>query len=130
MSATPSVVLDSGTSFIMGPVAEVRAIAGMARATEVDGLYAVPCDGDMPDLAFAIGGRKYALAKEDLVVERSGDGCVLGLIGIPAEAMLPAWVLGALFMRKYYVQFDFGRERLGFALARHLGGGGRARRRG
>jgi len=122
LSATSSAIIDSGTSFLVGPRGEVHAIAAMMGARVIMGFFAIPCNRQVPSLAFTIGGRDYVLLKEDLIVERILGMCVLGMQALPG--MLTGsemWILGDIFLRKYYVQFDWGQKRVGFALARHVG---------
>jgi len=117
---TPRVIVDSGTSFLAGPDDEVETIARAIRATKINRRYFIWCDRDIPSLTFTIGGKAYVLEKEDLIVRRVGAACLIGMHG--TEGLNPhyrMWILGNVFMRKYYVQFDWGRQRLGFALARH-----------
>lgn len=115
MHATGTAILDSGTSLLAGPPREVEALAAMLGATNIGGMYAVDCAKDLPSLAFTLGGRDFALEKEDLIFDRVGWMCELGLQ--PLEAETPMWILGDVFMRRWYVQFDWGQKRLGFALA-------------
>merc|ERR1712045_506253 len=77
--------------------------------------------GDEPVFGFYLGDQmagelEFVLKKEDIILQQSGSQCILGLMGIdvPGGAM---WILGDVFMRKYYVQFDWGQKRLGFATA-------------
>merc|ERR1712151_322830 len=82
------------------------------------GEYTVDCSKDLPELTFTLGGKDYALKREDLILQQSGSQCVLGLMGVDVPAPRgPLWILGDVFMRKYYVQFDWGQRRLGFAQA-------------
>merc|ERR1711920_1006345 len=119
VSSTKSAIVDSGTSLLAGPTAEVKAIADKLGAKSVLGKeYTVDCSKDLPELTFTLGGKDYALKKEDLILQQSGSSCVLGLMGVDVPAPRgPLWILGDVFMRKYYVQFDWGQKRLGFALA-------------
>merc|ERR1712107_220014 len=117
VSSTKSAIVDSGTSLLAGPSAEVKAIAEKLGAKTVMGKeYTVDCSKDLPELTFTLGGKGYALKKEDLILQQSGSSCVLGLMGIEVPSG-PLWILGDVFMRKYYVEFDWGQKRLGFALA-------------
>jgi len=117
VSTTRSAIVDSGTSLLAGPSAEVRAIAAKVGAKSVLGKeYTVDCSAPLPALSFTLGGKAFELQKEDLILQQSGSSCILGLMGVDVPAPRgPLWILGDVFMRKYYVQFDWGRQRIGVA---------------
>jgi len=119
VSSTKSAIVDSGTSLLAGPSAEVKAIAAKLGAKSILGReYTVDCSADLPALTFTLGGKDYALQKPDLILQQSGSTCILGLMAVDVPAPRgPLWILGDVFMRKYYVQFDWGQKRLGFATA-------------
>merc|ERR1712072_858512 len=119
VSQTKSAIVDSGTSLLAGPTAEIKAIAAKLGASVILGKeYTVDCSKDIPNLSFKLGGKEFALTKEDLTLQSSGSTCVLGLMGVDVPAPRgPLWFLGDVFMRKYYVEFDWGNKRLGIAKA-------------
>jgi len=60
---------------------------------------------------------KLRATARELVMEvdtAHGTICVLKVNG---SAMIPGWVLGDPFLTKYYTAYDFGQNRLGFALS-------------
>merc|ERR1711862_830571 len=75
--------------------------------------YTIDCSADVGDLTFILGGKEFSLSKEDLIIAQQASTCVLGLM--PINTPSPMWILGDVFMRKYYVQFDWEQKRLGFA---------------
>merc|ERR1719215_13402 len=115
ISLTKTAVVDSGTSLLAGPPREVEAIALMLGAQLMQGLYIVSCLQELPKITFPLGGKDFSFNAEDLLIQRIGFMCILGLQSIQMQK--PMWVLGDVFMRKYYVQFDWGQRRVGFALA-------------
>eukprot|EP00401_Gymnodinium_catenatum_P051996 CAMPEP_0117487572 /NCGR_PEP_ID=MMETSP0784-20121206/16065_1 /TAXON_ID=39447 /ORGANISM="" /LENGTH=383 /DNA_ID=CAMNT_0005282225 /DNA_START=141 /DNA_END=1292 /DNA_ORIENTATION=- len=115
VSTSTKAIVDSGTSLLAGPTSDVQSIADILGATSVMGkAYAVDCSKDLPELTFTLGGSDFTLTKQDLILQQSGSQCILGLMGIEVPAG-PLWILGDVFMRKYYVKFDWGQKRLGFA---------------
>jgi len=115
LAKTQHAVVDSGTSMLVGPKAEVHAVATLLGATAFDHLWVLDCSGSLPRLTFVIDGKDYELTGEDLIMERQGNLCLLGLQA--NDGFTPHWVLGNVFMRKFYVQFDYGQRRIGFAKA-------------
>mmetsp|Transcript_3167 Transcript_3167/g.8184 ORF Transcript_3167/g.8184 Transcript_3167/m.8184 type:complete len:366 (+) Transcript_3167:30-1127(+) len=112
-------IIDSGTSLLAGPTEDVKAIAAMLGATAVGvtGEYFIDCDADAPDLDFKLGGKTYSLSLADYVIDDEGQ-CLLGMSGIDVpEPAGPLWILGDVFMRKFYVKFDIDGKQVGIATA-------------
>jgi hypothetical protein len=120
-TTAPRAIVDTGTSLLAGPSAEVKALAGKLGASPVGttGEYSIDCNAisKLPSIAINLSGNKYLLNGEDYVIN-SGGSCILGIIGldVPAPAG-PLWILGDVWIRKYFTVFDYGQKRLGFALA-------------
>lgn len=113
-------IVDSGTSLLTGPTNAIREIASAIGATPmITGQYTVDCAtlSDIPPLVLNINGRYYTLEGKDLVLQSFGT-CLLALMCMDFPGDGPKWILGDVFMRKYYTVFDYGSERIGFARVR------------
>ena len=122
------VALDTGTSLITGP-------SGAAlRLLDVLGVRS-DCGNQrsLPDIVFGFrGGVQLTLKPEDYVIRHplpdsrqrlaQGTGeitCKAGVMGLDVPPPRgPLWVLGDVFLRRYYTLFDRGHDRVGFATAR------------
>ena len=111
-------IVDSGTSLLAGPKAEVAAIAKKLGATSVLGKeYMIDCNAKADDIIFTLGGVDFPLKLEDYVIKEGGQ-CLFAMMGIDIPAPNgPLWILGDVFMRKYYVKFDIGNKAIGIAPA-------------
>lgn len=121
VSTPTKAIVDSGTSILTGPPETVAAIAKSLGAKEIiEGEYMLACNyNKLPDLQFIIDGKVYALTPQDYLIP-DGDLCLLGLMGLDIPAPTgPLWILGDVFMRKYYTVFDTENKRVGFALSVH-----------
>jgi len=112
-------IVDSGTSLLAGPKDDVAKIAKLMGAKSLMGKeWTVDCSADLPDITFTLGGKDYTFAKKDYTIQ-SGSTCLFAMMGIDVPAPRgPLWILGDVFMRKYYTVFDWGNKRLGFATAK------------
>eukprot|EP00405_Crypthecodinium_cohnii_P019801 CAMPEP_0206487004 /NCGR_PEP_ID=MMETSP0324_2-20121206/41355_1 /ASSEMBLY_ACC=CAM_ASM_000836 /TAXON_ID=2866 /ORGANISM="Crypthecodinium cohnii, Strain Seligo" /LENGTH=391 /DNA_ID=CAMNT_0053965347 /DNA_START=90 /DNA_END=1265 /DNA_ORIENTATION=- len=117
-------IVDSGTTLIIGPSSEMFMLADLMGATKypVGGtdLYIAYCsEVSSMSLSFKLGGKEFDLTGEELVVKNLSNGlCQLGINGANLGKQ---WILGDVFLRKYYTQFDYDQKRVGFALAKAAG---------
>lgn len=126
VSSIPVAVIDSGTSLIAGPPADIALVArrfgAWSRGVPGNQQHLVSCSAANSSLVFRLGGKDFSLSAMDLVVAREFDNCVLGLATLWNAKQM--WVLGEVFMRKYYVMFDIDNQRIGLAKAVASGGTG------
>merc|ERR1712118_46984 len=117
-----SAIVDSGTSLIAGPKDKVSKIAEAAGATLVAGKeYTIDCSkmDSLKPLEITLGGgKKFTLEGKDYVLQVQ-DQCLFAFMPIELPPKLgEMWILGDVFMRKYYTVFDYGNKRVGMAVAK------------
>mmetsp|Transcript_51311 Transcript_51311/g.159020 ORF Transcript_51311/g.159020 Transcript_51311/m.159020 type:complete len:389 (+) Transcript_51311:90-1256(+) len=124
VSGKANAIIDSGTSLLAGPTKVVAALAKQAGATSVLGKeYAIDCSkkSALPDLTVTLGGKDFTLSPDDYVLSVSGQ-CLFAFMGIDMPPPRgPLWIMGDVFMRKYYCAFDYGNKKMRIATAKQAG---------
>ncbi|KAE8282958.1 Cathepsin D [Larimichthys crocea] len=102
-------IVDTGTSLMVGPAAEIRALQKAIGALPLlMGEYFIDCKKipSLPD---------YVMKETQMGVSICLSGFMAMDIPPPAG---PLWILGDVFIGKYYTVFDRTADRVGFAPAK------------
>ncbi|GFO39758.1 cathepsin-d [Plakobranchus ocellatus] len=83
--------------------------------------FAFDCDkiNELPDVFFNFGGEILRLRGSEYTIQLEST-CFSGFTGtVFSKEIEPYWIIGTIFMRTYYTQFDKQSSRIGFARAKH-----------
>ncbi|KAF9311992.1 hypothetical protein BG003_006748 [Podila horticola] len=124
--------IDTGTTAMLMPQSNAdqinSAIPGALKATNLNGLWILPCDGTTP-ITFTFGTYVAkvpysSLARQNQrvqVIGKPGWYCISSAM-FPTGNVIPIkeWIIGATFLRTVYTVYDFGNNeagggRIGFA---------------
>lgn len=120
-------IVDTGSSLMVGPTKETNAINKMIGGKEIvpgTGQYMIDCGSisSLPEIAVVLAGREFVLTGKDYVLQISQFGqtqCISGFMGLDMP-MGPWWILGDVFIGKFYSEFDLGNSRVGLATAKQM----------
>jgi saccharopepsin len=111
----------TGTSLIVTPTDVAEMLNSMIGAKKSwNGQYQVDCARvpGLPDLAFYFDGRPYSLKGEDYILNVQGT-CISSFTGMDiAPGGSNLWIVGDVFLRRYYTVYDLGRNAVGFATSK------------
>nr|Q18DC9.1 RecName: Full=Renin; AltName: Full=Angiotensinogenase; AltName: Full=Renin-like aspartic protease; AltName: Full=Renin-like aspartic protease EOC51; AltName: Full=SVAP EOC51; AltName: Full=Snake venom aspartic protease EOC51; Flags: Precursor [Echis ocellatus]CAJ55260.1 renin-like aspartic protease [Echis ocellatus] len=111
--------IDTGTSFISGPASSISVLMETIGATLSDGDYVIDCKkiNLLPDITFHLGDMTYSLSSSTYVLKFSDETeCTVAFMAVDIPPPLgPLWLLGATFIKQYYIEFDRQNNRIGFA---------------
>lgn len=119
-------IIDSGTSYILCPRHILSGIHKLIGAVLKDSFYEVPCENirRMPTITIVIDDDlEIPLYPEDYTY-RLHDVCYSNFLPMEKDDDVrsrkkPDWILGASFLRTYYIAFDMEESRIGIARYRH-----------
>jgi saccharopepsin len=119
VSSKQNAIIDSGTSLLAGPTEAVKSLASKVGATSVASgkEYTVDCQkvSSLPKLTVTLGGHEFELEGQDYTIQ-SGGSCLFAFTGIDVPAPRgPLWIMGDIFMKKYYCVFDYGNKQMQIA---------------
>ncbi|XP_015718538.1 pepsin A-like [Coturnix japonica] len=112
-------ILDSGTSMLAGPGISISHIHNKMGATRSpSGLHTVRCSSVLPDITFIIAGTQFPLPPQFYILQMEDGSCMSGFeaYALPTAAD-ELWILGHIFLRRYYSVFDRANNMVGLAPA-------------
>ncbi|KAL4475464.1 hypothetical protein ABPG72_013288 [Tetrahymena utriculariae] len=117
--------IDSGTSIIAGPSDQIDFLTDLI----LDRGYGCNQINSMPAISFVIDGEEYPILAQEYIISSNGAfahmyehsvdpaECYPALVALDVEEpqLGPMWILGDIFMSKYYTLFNREENTVGFA---------------
>ncbi|KAG5339932.1 ASPP protease, partial [Acromyrmex charruanus] len=107
-------IVDMSTSQIIGPLIEIEAI-NRYIGHETNGAN---CNkiSNLPSIYFDLGDKLFELTSEDyIIVFERYNVCTSAFMDAVLHENSPKWILGNVFLRRYYTEFDMKNNQVGFA---------------
>ncbi|KAF7424260.1 hypothetical protein PC9H_009566 [Pleurotus ostreatus] len=116
---TRSAVLDSGSTFILGPRKDIAKVhTAIPGAQYQNGTWAVPCHTDVI-ISFTFGDRTFPIPARDLpfkpVDKNDPDGLCLSRIGELQGSTDSRWIVGDVFLKNIYFSTHLGKNEISIA---------------
>ncbi|XP_011210080.2 lysosomal aspartic protease [Bactrocera dorsalis] len=115
-----SAIADTGTSLLAVPTDIYESVQNAIGAQlSSDEAYYVDCSvvSSLPTISFGIGGTTFSLSGSDYIVESDDENGDVVCMSAFQDAGTNFWILGDVFISKYYTVFDLGNNQVGFAPA-------------
>lgn len=106
-------VIDTGTSYILMPLEDAKALHGKIPGSSNSGeTFAIPCDTQL-SIQFTFSGVTYDVSPKDYVGKPDKAGkCASNIVG--HQSFGPdTWMLGDVYLKNVYTVFDFDNDRIG-----------------
>ncbi|XP_019847528.1 lysosomal aspartic protease [Bactrocera dorsalis] len=116
-----SAIADTGTSLVAVPYYLYGYLQELIGAEpDYEGQYFVDCSqvSSLPTISFTIAGTNFTLEGSDYVIEVDSESGEQLCMSAFEDGGTSFWILGDVFIGKYYSVFDLGNNRVGFAKAK------------
>jgi cathepsin D len=114
-----SAIIDTGTSYVLMPLADAKILhAQIPGSTNTGGSpnFMIPCS-TTKTIQFTFSGVIYSVQPDDYLgkADSTGKMCASNIIGQQAYSA-NQWILGDVFLKNVYTVFDFDKDRIGFGV--------------
>jgi hypothetical protein len=113
-------IIDTGTTGMALPMDDANnlhsILFGSSSVTDNKGNYAFPCDADA-NVTISLDGQEFSISVSDFKGEEYGSQlegyCASKVQGLEDNNY---WILGSIFLRRYYAIFDIEKHKIGLGV--------------
>ncbi|XP_018059609.1 PREDICTED: lysosomal aspartic protease-like [Atta colombica] len=114
--------VDTGTTMLIGPQLDIEIINELIGATYINEEIIVDCNRTLylPNISFFIGGKSFEITHADYIYTVTENGTTKCMSAFESsysndDYVESIWILGTVFIRRYFIEFDMKNNRIGFA---------------